>query len=135
MRAKPVSPERQLELIMECRQSGMSDCQWCLEHDIKPSTFYNWVSKQRALACADIPAPAARNNDVSKQQEVVRISMQQMPPQLSKTGDNNGQISEQISVPLPVMEVALNGAVVRITNDVSPMLLSQTLSILGGMSC
>ncbi|WP_418700229.1 IS66 family insertion sequence element accessory protein TnpA, partial [Barnesiella intestinihominis] len=28
---------------MECRQSGLTDHQWCVEHDIKPGTFYNWV--------------------------------------------------------------------------------------------
>ena len=30
---------------MECRRSGLSDYQWCEQHDIHPGTFYNWVSK------------------------------------------------------------------------------------------
>ena len=30
---------------MECRQSGLTDHQWCVEHDIKPGTFYNWVKR------------------------------------------------------------------------------------------
>ena len=58
MRAKRVSAERQYELIMECRSSGMSDAQWCMQHGIKPGTFYNWVSKLRKKACYDIPEPA-----------------------------------------------------------------------------
>ena len=29
--------------IMEYRQSGLSDRQWCLEHDINLRTFYNLV--------------------------------------------------------------------------------------------
>lgn len=37
--------EEQYRLTMECRQSGLTDHQWCEEHDIKPSTFYNWVKK------------------------------------------------------------------------------------------
>lgn len=29
---------------MECRNSGLSDYQWCKRHDINPSTFYNWIN-------------------------------------------------------------------------------------------
>ena len=43
------------ELIMECRNSGLSDRQWCIDHDIKPSTFYYWIRKLRQMACYDIP--------------------------------------------------------------------------------
>lgn len=41
MRAKRRTEQEQYEIIMECRQSGLSDHQWCLEHDINPGTFYN----------------------------------------------------------------------------------------------
>lgn len=37
----------QIRLIMECRQSGLSDYQWCQNQGINPGTFYNWVSKLR----------------------------------------------------------------------------------------
>ena len=47
MRAKPVAVEDQHRLIMECRSSGLTDYQWCIEHDIKPGTFYNWVKRLR----------------------------------------------------------------------------------------
>ena len=43
MRSKRIPVEEQYRLIMECRQSGLTDHQWCVEHDIKPGTFYNWV--------------------------------------------------------------------------------------------
>lgn len=32
MKAKRVSREEQLKLIMECRSSGLSDYQWCDEY-------------------------------------------------------------------------------------------------------
>ena len=47
MRAKRRTEQEQYEIIMECRQSGLSDHQWCLEHDINPGTFYNWVQRLR----------------------------------------------------------------------------------------
>ena len=37
----------QIKLIMECRQSGLSDYQWCEQNGIHAGTFYNWVSKLR----------------------------------------------------------------------------------------
>ena len=45
MRAKRRTEQEQYDMIMECRQSGLSDHQWCLEHDINPGTFYNWEIK------------------------------------------------------------------------------------------
>ena len=45
MRSKRIPAEKQYRLIMECRQSGLTDHQWCVEHNIKPGTFYNWVKK------------------------------------------------------------------------------------------
>ena len=41
------SASEQYELIIECRSSGLSDHQWCLQHDIRPGTFYNWVKRLR----------------------------------------------------------------------------------------
>lgn len=42
---KRVCKDEQIKLIMECRQSGLSDYQWCEQNGIHPGTFYNWVSK------------------------------------------------------------------------------------------
>lgn len=47
MKQKFVRKDEQIKLIMECRQSGLSDYQWCRQRDINPGTFYNWVSKLR----------------------------------------------------------------------------------------
>ena len=44
-------------MIMECRNSGLSDYQWCKHHDIKSSTFYGWI-KQVKKHNFVIPEPA-----------------------------------------------------------------------------
>ena len=41
--SKRRTEQEQYDIIMECRQSRLSDYQWCLEHNINPGTFYNWV--------------------------------------------------------------------------------------------
>ena len=38
MKAQSRTANEQYQLIMECRTSGLSDYQWCTEHDIKPGT-------------------------------------------------------------------------------------------------
>ena len=53
MRAPRVPVEEQYRLIMECRKSGLSDHQWCLNNDINPGTFYNWVKRLRKNGCGD----------------------------------------------------------------------------------
>ena len=47
MRATRIPAAEQYRLIMECRASGLTDYEWCLQHDIKPGTFYNWVKRLR----------------------------------------------------------------------------------------
>lgn len=47
MRRPRTSPEEQYRLVMDCRQSGLSDARWCEENGIQPSTFYNWVIRLR----------------------------------------------------------------------------------------
>lgn len=39
----------QIRLINECRQSGMTDADWCRENDIAVSTFYNFVSNHNLI--------------------------------------------------------------------------------------
>ena len=56
MRSKRIPAEEQYRLIMKCRQSGLTDHQWCVKHDIKPGTFYNWVKRLRQKGCVDLPA-------------------------------------------------------------------------------
>jgi transposase-like protein len=78
MRAAKVSSQRQYELIMECRSSGMTDSQWCMQHGIKPGTFYNWVSRLRKNSCLDIPKPACGMEVIpSPKQEVVKLEVMQ----------------------------------------------------------
>ena len=148
MRAKSIPFDQQLQLIMECRNSGLSDYQWCQEHDINPGTFYNWVKRHRQKACECIPKANSRKEHPvpASRQEVVRID----PEQLSREPAAAPVLPEpeHIQVPAAIamqpdpsygtghaLEIILNGAVLRISNDVSPGLLAQTLQVLRRPSC
>ena len=85
MRAKRRTEQEQYEIIMECRQSGLSDHQWCLEHDINPGTFYNWRSFQTSTEdIAEITKPVA-TMELQIGQAVLRISNQTDPKLLEQT--------------------------------------------------
>ena len=45
MRAARISADEQFRLIMECRASGLTDHEWCMQNGIRPGTFYNWVKR------------------------------------------------------------------------------------------
>ena len=44
-RAPGRSLDEWMELVTECRQSGLTDAAWCNEHGISPSCFYNAVTR------------------------------------------------------------------------------------------
>jgi len=58
MRAKRTSIDEQFRLIMECRESGLSDYQWCKLNNINPGTFYYWISRFRKQR-TELPVPTS----------------------------------------------------------------------------
>lgn len=70
------------DLVMQCRKSGLSDRQWCLDNDIVPSTFYYWVRKLQLRACYDLPETECHTRNVSvvaEKQDVVCVNIQPDP--------------------------------------------------------
>ena len=75
--------EQWLELITQCRSSGLTDRQWCIENGIPVSTFYYHVRALRKKAC-EVPEAvdaAARNRKLSRSHSGKGNSIQ--IPQLS----------------------------------------------------
>lgn len=140
MRAQPVRADEQYRLVMECRASGLTDYQWCMEHNIKPGTFYNWVKRLRKSGCADIPEHS-RFKQTPKKQEIVRIELAQPAepgiqearvPAASSAAVNRMPVSD----PAPaVLELALPEGYLRIPNGTDPALLRQTFLMLKGIPC
>ena len=112
---RSLTPEQRFELVMECRSSGLTDYQWCKEHDIHPGTFYNWIARFRKQGYPNIPEPTGRTSKhKAVKQEVVKLEI------LPDTPDEPVSFSS-------------NGSIIRITNLINPQLLSIVLSQLGGI--
>ena len=137
MRAKRRTEQEQYEIIMECRQSGLSDHQWCLEHDINPGTFYNWVKRLRQKGCMDLPASTGRSHSAPESQEVVRVdfhdtdtpSYEQPLNMIPASTERNN-----ISVAEP-MRLSVGSFLLTIPNGTDPKLLAQTLRIMKELEC
>lgn len=131
MKSKRVPENRQYELIMECRSSGMSDAQWCMQHGIRPGTFYNWVHKLRAKACYDIPEPVCRQDFIpDAKQEVVKL---EITPDSGDTAAHDTSAFPECGS--PSIEVVLEAATIRMNNDADPVLLGHIIRVLGGSLC
>ena len=74
MNSTHVKKPEQIQLIMECRRSGLSDYQWCREHGIHPGTFYNWVSKLKKAGYT-ISDSESRTLTAPAHQEVVKLDV------------------------------------------------------------
>lgn len=135
MRAKPIAADEQYRLVMECRSSGLTDYQWCLEHDIKPGTFYNWVKHLRQKGCVIIP-PAARSQNPVKQ-EIVEISIQRASDPILEMEAVSEPFSGSASVSseIPVIELLLSGAAVRIPQGTDADFLKQVLQTVRRVLC
>lgn len=135
MRAKAVTAAEQYRLITECRASGMTDYQWCVEHNIKPGTFYNWVKRLRQSGDMDIPAPAGNKEPAS--QDIVEIHLGHSSVAMPVSGalsDASTGISPVPGQP-PMLELSIADATLRIPLGTDPALLEQVLFILKGMPC
>ena len=72
------SDEKWLDLISECWSSGLSDKDWCMEHQIGISTFYYHVKRLRNKACSIPPATVGAVIPCQKQ-EVVELNFNPGP--------------------------------------------------------
>lgn len=133
MRRQRTSSAEQYRLVMDCRQSGLSDARWCKENDIQPSTFYNWVTRLRKKGC-EIPPPTSKEDFLSlPHQDVVRVDL--VPDMSFVDVPPSGIVSLPECTNFSCLRLELGGAKLDIPNDVNPELLISVLRFLKGASC
>ncbi len=120
----------QIRIINECRQSGMTDADWCRENDISVSTFYNWVSRCRKAAAAQIPPPNYGHCEIPRsKQDVVPIDI------VSDHLTEQNTASRMHLDNSHTIEVAMKDTVIRIHNNADPILLTRTLRLIQETLC
>ena len=130
------SDEEWFQIINECRRSGLSDSQWCKQHDIRESTFFCAVGRLRKKAYA-IPD---RNKSIDvlssslPKQDVVRIDIE--PEILSPDRPEPMQVVPATYLDNShTIEIDVHGINIRVFNSVDTAVLKTVLSALGGAGC
>lgn len=129
MRASVMPIDQQKKLIMECRTSGLTDYQWCIANGIAPSTFSNWVRRLKKKGYMGFPEPVAKQDAVSLPNEIVKLEISDLSTvqDTAPMSEVNACTSCEVA---PAIEIVLNGASIRFSNDVNPELYQQTLRFL-----
>ncbi len=134
MRAKRIAQDEQFRLITQCRQSGLSDYQWCQMHDVNPGTFYNWISRLRKRGYSIPVAETERSVPLENRQEVVKIDL--IPDQSVSTMSSPQVSSANHTAPrpsAPTMEISVGKATLRLFRDADTDMVETVLrSMLGG---
>lgn len=129
---KRVCKADQIRLIMECRQSGLSDYQWCEKNGIHPGTFYNWVSKLRKSGYT-FPESEARSNAIPARQDVVKVdvvSCQEPSPVI----EQNVSLAITSENPSVVAELLIDDITLRLFNGANEQLIQSVLRCIGGIN-
>lgn len=131
MANKRLDYDKIYELVMQCRRSGLSDRQWCLDNDIVPSTFYYWVRRLRQHACYDLLETecSGRNVSAAGKQDVVCVNIQPDP------------VRETAGIPVVNIPEAANimlqygGVSIALSNDFEEQTLKRVLLTLRETVC
>lgn len=123
-----------MELIKECRSSGLSDKDWCDMHDISRSNFYYHLRKLRKQAC-EIPE-AASSGRINLRQEVVPVvvkednapSVPEIPPSLNPVSQHLPDHAAGAAICIHFRNVE-----VQILNGADSDVIRNTLSAVGAL--
>ena len=129
---KRVCKADQIRLIMEYRQSGLSDYQWCEKNGIYPGTFYNWVSKL-CKSGYTFPESEARSNAIPTRQDVVKVdvvSCQEPSPVIEQ---NVSLAITQETSPV-VAELLIGDITLRLFNGANERRIQSVLRYIGGIN-
>lgn len=137
-RANRRSQDEWLQLIRECRCSGLSDRTWCEQHGILVSSFYNAVKRLRKNAC-DIPYVSNRRTYAldltsANKQEVVQIDI---------CPDPNPEAVPSVKQMCPAphldnshtFELMMDNVSLKVSNSADPFLLQQIIRMLRTEQC
>ena len=118
-----------LDIITECRASGMSDKAWCEAHNIHTSKLYYHIKRLRNKSCCIPEAVFGSQNRQPDRQEVVAIDLSQPDPVRQMPFQ-----AYPLEKTVPDMEVAirvnLNGIQLEISNNAAQDTILNTLSAL-----
>ena len=128
--SKSRSLDEWFELVTKCRQSGLSDTEWCYINGISRSTFTQAVKRLRKKTYAIPSKNKAKDSNLTSKQEVVQINIseEKVPqPMFPAKAEASLYLDNSHTI-----EVSIGDTNIKICNDADPMLLKVILNSLRG---
>ena len=122
----------QIRFIMECRQSGLSDYQWCKAQNINPGTFYNWVRRLKKSGYT-FPESESQNCGVPVKQEVVKLDLTGQEISASAVVGQNVSHSSMYVPETVAAEIHCGNITLRLFNGADTAVIQNTLKCTGGI--
>lgn len=133
MRAARRTVEEQYRLILECRKSGLSDCDWCRENGINPETFYTWITRLKKRGGFPVP-PASKCPVSSPRHDIVRVDVLPEEAAYSRPSDDKNAFipGREVQTSDSFIEIEAQGVTFRFSGAVDAALYEKTLLMIGG---
>lgn len=113
-----------LDLIQECRTSGLTDKEWCEQQHIQRSNFYYHIRRLRKKACEIPDNPAS---SCQEHHEVVAIDFSIAEPFPEKNVSRQGGSENRDK---PVIRLAFPGFSMEILNGAAGETIRDTIAAL-----
>lgn len=124
-----------IDLVIECRRSGMTDAAWCNEYGISLSCFYIAVTRLRKKVC-QIPDPVGKASTLDlrfHKQEVIPIAIELESSPVELLSDNGS--SSMYLDNLHTIEIEADELLIRMSNEIKPVLLKILMDTLKESLC
>ena len=119
MSYKRRSNEDWLEIIRECKSSGLSDLQWLKENGIAPSSYYKKLGELCGNAEAKSELPAKKLPEIRESHEIVEVSF----------GNESDSLHTGMET-APAMVLKTAGYTLEINNSAGAMAIRNVLEAL-----
>ena len=127
------SKDEWLDLVRECRKSGMTDAQWCLANGISRHSFNSALKRLRKCSYA-IPSrkPHGLCDLTAPVQDVVKVDI---VPDIRVPRDAIGMPEAPMHIDNShAIEIIFGDTHISISNGADPVLVTKTLSVLRSYS-
>ena len=117
-----------LDMIRDCKSSGLSDQEWCREHHIVRSTFYKHLKRFHTAADDDGGRLPVKNLPlVPEEHEILPLIITEEPSCEAPVAGGHPDRQHVIPSFVPAVRIIAGNMTFEISNDASPSLVAETL--------
>ena len=132
-RHKRRSDQEWFDLITKCRQSGLSDTQWCYVNGINRSSFCMAAKRLQEKSYA-LPEPSEDKDALNiPVQEVVPVTITPDPIPMRPAYSKRTEPADMYLDNSHTIEIKIDNISIRIANDAEPALVRFLLQTIGGL--